>query len=96
MNAQAESEIKYGYTVTIVLVNGHKIELDGFFSDIEEAKEAWELTKKQLEETGFIQVSSKYIYYLNPQTISYVRVGLSTSGGPSDEEVREILKEGGY
>jgi len=88
-----EDGIKCGYTATIVLVNGHKIHLDGFFKNADEAKEMWEATKHQLEQDGHFTLASGVTFYINPTTISYVRIGLSTIGGPTDNEIKKILKE---
>ena len=65
------------YTVKIVLKSGQKIEIDGFFKNLEDAQEMWKLTRKYLEEKGYIKISDKYVYYFNPETIAYVNIGLT-------------------
>ncbi|MFH1407432.1 MAG: hypothetical protein ABIG91_00105 [Patescibacteria group bacterium] len=70
-------EMKTSYTVSIILKNGHRIMLDGFFPSLEEAQEIWELTKKEWGSRGYIKVSDKFIYYVEPKNVMYVRIGLT-------------------
>ena len=70
-------EIKASYTVYIILKNGHRIMLDGFFSSLEDAQEMWELTKKKWEDKGYIKISDKFIYYIEPKNVMYIKIGLT-------------------
>lgn len=83
------------YTATIVLVNGHKIMLDGFFDSLEEAQELWELTRKELDENGYIKVASGYIYYFNSNSINYVRIGLTTMDDTPDDKALKMIEDAG-
>lgn len=88
--------IKVSYEVSIYLSNGNRIVLDGFFSTIDEAKEMWEVTRKQLEEMGYIRIGDSKIYYIPTVSITYVAIKHSTVNpvkGPSDEEALKILED---
>ncbi|MFH1565664.1 MAG: hypothetical protein ABIB98_00480 [bacterium] len=72
--------MKICYTVRIVLKDKSIIEIDGYFDSLDSAREMWELTRKLWLERGYIKVSDKFIYYLEPIEISYVRIAESKVG----------------